>query len=159
MLEKFITSMNTDQIDKINVEEVMTRCPETVDEDSNISVAHILMKGKQIRHLPVVHLGKLTGVLSDRDLKMVSLLPQKDKISVSEVMTRSPVTVEETSSLISVLKTMVWTKVGSVVVMGRTGKIAGIFTTQDALRLLLKERGLYLPAPTAWPDCGEDEED
>ena len=41
----------------------------TVDEDFSLMKASKLMKERSVKHLPVVKNGRLTGIVSDRDLK------------------------------------------------------------------------------------------
>ena len=54
---------------------IMTPNPITFDASTEISVAISVMSEKKIRHLPVTEGGKLTGVVSYRDL-VSYLLPQ-----------------------------------------------------------------------------------
>lgn len=54
---------------------IMTPNPITFDSSTEISVAITVMSEKKIRHLPVTEGGKLTGVVSYRDL-VSYLLPQ-----------------------------------------------------------------------------------
>ena len=73
-------------------------------------------------------------------------------------MTARPVTVSEATPVLQAVSMMAAKKYGCLVVTGPTGEVAGIFTSQDALRLLVGERGLNLPAPTGYPlrECDVD---
>jgi FOG: CBS domain len=52
----------------------MTKNPITIYFDENLEKATLLMKEKNIRHLPVINKeGKLIGMLSSRDIIKVSL--------------------------------------------------------------------------------------
>ena len=51
------------------VKDWMSREVITVEEDVSIMKASKLMKEKGFQHLPVVRQGRLTGIVSDRDLK------------------------------------------------------------------------------------------
>lgn len=50
------------------VNDAMTQEPITVGPDDGLDRASMLMKQGRLRHLPVVHHGKLVGLLSERDL-------------------------------------------------------------------------------------------
>jgi acetoin utilization protein AcuB len=134
----------------MKMREAMTLSPLTVDEDSQLTKAVHLMREKKIRHLPVVHDGKLRGILSERDTRAVALLPDLEKFSVSDVMTRKPSVVGEHILVLDAVLKMAEKKIGCLVVTGESESVVGIFTTQDALYLLLRERGHQIPASTAW---------
>ena len=51
----------------------MTKDPKTVGPDDSLTRAADLMQESRINHLPVVEEGKLVGILSDTDLRNVSL--------------------------------------------------------------------------------------
>ena len=53
--------------DRTPLSDVMTRCPITVDLDTSVRDALRRMFGNGLRHLPIVHSGKVVGVVSMRD--------------------------------------------------------------------------------------------
>jgi CBS domain-containing protein len=59
------------------VEQVMTQNPVVVDAQSSVEHCMRIMNQAKCRHLPVVHEGKLVGMISMRDLLLFSLT-QKD---------------------------------------------------------------------------------
>ena len=61
------------------VQHWMTRDVVAVEADTPFLEARLILKDKKIRHLPVVERGKLVGVVTDRDLKMVEILGYKEK--------------------------------------------------------------------------------
>ena len=86
------------------VKDWMTREVITVEEDVSIMKASKMMKEKGFQHLPVLRKGRLTGIVSDRDLKEAH--PSKattldihelyyllDKLKVEKVMSKNPYTV------------------------------------------------------------------
>jgi acetoin utilization protein AcuB len=96
------------------------------------------MRTLGIRHLPVVDAGVLLGVLSDRDVRAVELLPGgPDALKVEQAMAREPYFVQVDASVRDVAAHMAVEKLGSAVVMDR-GNVVGIFTTVDALRALVE---------------------
>lgn len=119
------------------IADFMTETPHTVGSEQTISFAQGLMREHHFRHLPVLHGGELSGVVSDRDLGLVAGLNDinPDDTRVEEAMTTEPYTVTRDTSLREILQQMAEHKYGSAVVMeGR--KVIGIFTTHDAINLL-----------------------
>lgn len=115
----------------------MTPSPATIEASRSLAEAHRTMRRHGIRHLPVVRDGSLVGILSLRDLHLLETLRDVDpeKVTVDEAMTRSPYTVEPGSSVEQVAQTLADNKWGSAVVIDG-GKVVGMFTTTDALKLL-----------------------
>ncbi len=117
----------------------MTPSPATIQADRSLAEAHRLMRRHGIRHLPVLAGGALVGILSVRDLHLLETLRGVDpeKVAVDEAMTRSPYTVEPDAPVEKVAETLARHKWGSAVVVD-AGKVVGMFTTTDALRLLAR---------------------
>ena len=115
------------------IKKYMTTDVQTIGDEQPMSVAHEMMRARQIRHLPVLHQGKLIGVVSDRDLRLVEALQNTapDEIAVSEAMTSDVYTVGPDAALDEVVSSMAQTKRGSAVVVDH-GHVVGIFTTVDA---------------------------
>jgi len=95
------------------------------------------MQQHAIRHLPVMEAGKLVGMLSDRDVRLVQDPKQKappDDRTVGDICTRDIYVVRLTDPLDRVLTEMARRNIGSAVVV-KQGRLAGIFTVTDACRL------------------------
>jgi len=116
-----------------HIKKYMTTDVQTIGDEQPMSVAHQMMRKQRIRHLPVLHQGKLIGVVSDRDLRLIESLQDVDpsKIAVSEAMTSDVYTVSPDASLDEVVTSMAASKHGSAVVVDH-GHVVGIFTTVDA---------------------------
>jgi len=116
-----------------HIQKYMSTDVQTIGDEQPMSVAHRLMREQQIRHLPVLHQGRLVGIVSDRDLRLIETLRDVDptKISVSEAMTPEPYVVSPEAALDEVVSTMAHKKYGSAVVTDH-GRVVGIFTTVDA---------------------------
>lgn len=97
-----------------------------------------MMREHRIRHLPVLHGGRLVGIITDRDLGLVESLKDVDpaKVTVEEGMSSVVYAVAPTTPLADVVRAMADHKYGSVVVMVKE-KVVGIFTTVDLCRVLL----------------------
>lgn len=116
-----------------HIEKYMTTNVQTIGDEQTMSVAHRLMRENHIRHLPVLHQGKLVGILTDRDLNLIETLSDVDPklVAVSEAMTPDPYVVGPDTLLDEVVSTMATKKYGSAVVCDN-GTVVGIFTTVDA---------------------------
>ena len=62
----------------------MSLTPYTIGCGRSIADAHDLMRAHHIRHLPVLDGGRVVGVVSERDLILVSSLPGLDARTVPE---------------------------------------------------------------------------
>jgi acetoin utilization protein AcuB len=115
------------------IKKYMTTDVQTIGDEQPMSVAHTLMRNQHIRHLPVLHQGKVVGIVTDRDLRLVETFQDVDptKIPVSEAMTPDPYVVNPEASLDEVVSTMAAKKYGSAVISDH-GHVVGIFTTVDA---------------------------
>ena len=115
----------------------MTSSPATIEADRSLAEAHRVMRRHGIRHLPVTAAGSLVGILSLRDLHLLETLRGVDpeKVTVDEAMTRSPYSVDPGAPVEEVARILADNKWGSAVVVDG-GKVVGMFTTTDALKLL-----------------------
>jgi len=117
------------------IKKYMTTDIQTIGDDQPMSVARRMMRQEHIRHLPVLHQGKVVGIVTDRDLRLVETLRDVDptKVAVSEAMTQDLYEVSPDAALDEVVSTMAAKKYGSAVVTDH-GHVVGIFTTVDACR-------------------------
>ncbi len=119
------------------VAETMTRAPHTIGADQPLAEAERRMHEFRVRHLPVLDGGRLVGIVSDRDVALVSGLPGVDAsaIKVADAMSQDPYTVTSNTPLDEVAETMAKNRYGSAIVVD-DGQVSGVFTTTDALRVL-----------------------
>lgn len=122
------------------IQEFTTPYPVTVREDSSIEELQELIKNLKVRHIPVVSDGKAVGIISDRDLRIVSALSAREKflVKASDLMTSDPVTFQGNASIEDVILQMSEEKIGSVLVNDAQGNLQGIFTVTDALGILIE---------------------
>lgn len=120
-----------------SVSQFMTTHPVTVNHASTLTVARYLMQTHEIRHLPVVGDGRLVGIVSEQDVRLLESSAQfdPDLVLVEQAMTPNPFIVTGDTALDEVTEIMAEHKYGSVIVMGRDG-IEGIFTAVDACQAL-----------------------
>jgi len=120
------------------VSEVMTPSPATAVENELVLVARERMEQRHCRHLPVLRDEVVVGILSARDLDVVSAIANRalDRLVVADVMVTRPYVALFDTPLVDVLAEMEQRKLGATIVIGPYGGVAGIFTAIDALRLL-----------------------
>ena len=116
--------------------------------DLRLYQALALMEQKHIRHLPLVEEGVLVGILTDRDVKRhmsAAFRTDHEKaedrasmlVTVADVMTRDPYSVNPATPLREIVKAMIEHKYGAVPVVDAARRPVGIITSIDLLRLLL----------------------
>jgi acetoin utilization protein AcuB len=120
-----------------SIEHFMTPHPHTIRRDQTLSAAHAQMRALGARHLPVLDGGRLVGILSQRDLFFVETLRDVDpaKVLVEDAMSPDVYVVPPEKPLGEVAAHMVERKYGCAVI-ARGSHLLGIFTTNDALRVL-----------------------
>jgi len=127
----------------------------TVDEDTSMMKASIIMKENKIRCLPVVDKGgKVVGIVTDRDLRDAS--PSKattldvyelnyllSSMKVRDIMTKEIVYVrpDETAEFAALL--MLENKISSLPVVNNKNRLVGIITQTDIFKLLISIAGVY----------------
>ena len=130
---------------------LMTPQPLTIGRDQPLLNAHRLMRDHRVRHLPVLERGELVGIVSQRDLYFLETLRGVDVEDdiVEDAMTSDTYAVAPDAPIAAVAKHMARHRYGCAVVIER-GRVAGIFTATDALRLV---SALAPPAGSAKPSA------
>jgi len=127
----------------------------TVEEDTSMMKASIIMKENKIRCLPVVDKGgKVVGIVTDRDLRDAS--PSKattldvyelnyllSSMKIRDIMTKEIVYVrpDETAEFAALL--MLENKISSLPVVNNKNRLVGIITQTDIFKLLISIAGVY----------------
>ena len=118
------------------IEKFMTTMPHTINKDMSIKTAMGMMREFHIRHLPVEEAGKLVGLVSDRDIKLASSFTHEGEITVEDIMTPDPYTIAPHTPVDSVVLNMAEHKYGCAIIKQENGKVVGVFTATDGLRVL-----------------------
>ncbi|MFO7563866.1 MAG: CBS domain-containing protein [Enhygromyxa sp.] len=120
------------------IAECMTTHPVSIPADASLADACERMHEHDIRHLPVIDRGRVVGLVSERDLAVVSGIPgiDKQRVEVTEAMVANPYVVAPETPLEEVVAVMHEHKLGTAVVMAE-GEVRGIFSVVDALAVLL----------------------
>jgi acetoin utilization protein AcuB len=121
-----------------SIDRFMTPDPHCIGRDQTLLVAHERMRALGVRHLPVLDGGKLVGLVSQRDLFFVETLRDVDPaaVPVEDAMSEDVYVVPPDRALGEVAARMAERKYGCTVI-ANGDKICGIFTTSDALRVLV----------------------
>ena len=117
------------------IRDYMTPGPHTIGREQSLVAARQTMRKNDIRHLPVLHGGELVGVVSDRELEVMEVLPGSKQLAVEDAMVPSVYTTSEDTPLATVAADMSRLKLGSAVVVNG-GHVVGMFTATDGLRAL-----------------------
>ena len=122
----------------LRIQDVMTPLVHTIGAEQSLAAAHYRMNEYQIRHLPVLHGGRVVGLVSMGDLHLIETLKgvTPDKVRVEEAMTSDIYAVEGDALVSEVAAHLAERKLGSAIVVDGNGGLVGLFTTSDALRTL-----------------------
>ena len=131
----------------------MSKDPITVEEEASMQDASSIMRENNVRMLPVLKNGKLTGMISDSDLKRASasdatlldiheLLYLISKIKVRDIMSKPPITVPEDFTVEETAQVLMEHNISGVAVMDEDAKLVGIITRYDVFKILISLSGL-----------------
>jgi len=134
------------------VKDRMSKRVITIDEDTTIMNALSIMRDNGIRRLPVTKDQKITGIVTDRDLKEAT--PSKatsldvheiyrllSEIKVKDIMSRDLLTIGPDESIEKAAMLMLNRKISGLPVM-EEGGLVGIITETDIFRALVDISGL-----------------
>lgn len=137
------------------VRDIMSKSPITVASDTPVLEARNLMVKEHIRHLLVTDGSLLTGIVTDRDIRLN--LPSQattlsvweinyllTKLTVGNVMSHSVLTVGPDRDARDAARLMLDHKIGALPVVD-TGRLIGIVTETDLLRAFVMSSGTAEP--------------
>lgn len=151
----------------MNVRDIMTRNPITIEPDAAVGTAIDLMVERRIRHLPVVdQAGTVVGVITDRDLRSAALAPALEEylsesarrrlreigttleaLRVRDAMTPRPITTSPEVTARQAAAIMLEHRIGSLPVV-ENGRLVGVLTDRDAVKAV----ALQMPTMKRVPD-------
>jgi acetoin utilization protein AcuB len=132
----------------VTARELMTENPVTVPATAKARQAVQLLQTLEIRHLPVVdETGELVGMLSDRDLRALSIpyligdeyvgnVAAARDLSVASLMNADVLSVTPDAGAWEIVDLMLDNKIGAVPVTEADGTLVGIVSYVDLLRQL-----------------------
>ena len=118
------------------IREVMTSNPSTVEPDKSVVEAARIMKQEDAGVVPVTENGRLTGMVTDRDIAIRVVAEGKDPEStpVREVASTHLVTVDPQQDLDEALRLMAQHKVRRLPVVEEDGRLVGVLAQADVAR-------------------------
>ena len=135
------------------VKDQMTVNPVTVTSATTIADAAELMKKHRFRRLPVVDIGKLVGIVTDRDLRKASpssattlSVHEADyllsKASIKDIMTKKVLCIDSEAPIEEAALVMYNNRIGGVPVVDKNQDVVGIITETDIFKCLVDIMGL-----------------
>ncbi|MFQ5657142.1 MAG: CBS domain-containing protein [Candidatus Methylomirabilales bacterium] len=128
----------------MKVDERMTPNVIVAGPSDSVRAAWGLLREHKIRHLPVVEDGKLIGIVTDRDIRLVfpsaitsghgdeDPIDALEKVSLREIMTKRVVTVAAQASILDAARVLLEKRIGGLPVV-EGGCLVGIITKDDIL--------------------------
>ena len=124
---------------------------QTVKEED--SLAHVIevMRKYEIRILPVMHNGQIVGIISDRDVKKVSIpehvppgtiFSENHTLSAGSVMTKGAISVSPLHTVEEAAELLLVNKISGVPVLDESRKLVGIITQSDLFRAMVSMTGI-----------------
>ncbi|MGO9061003.1 MAG: CBS domain-containing protein [Candidatus Binataceae bacterium] len=113
----------------------MTRSPQTVEPQSNLAEVSERMRKGGLRCMPVMDNGHLVGIITDHDVR--SHAEELEDVEALDAMTTDVVTITPDTSIQEAARLLIECKVGGLPVL-KDGILAGIITTEDILKFLLR---------------------
>jgi acetoin utilization protein AcuB len=119
------------------VRHFMSPAPHTIGADQPVSIAGEIMIEHHLHCLPVLRAGHIVGILSERDVQLVSGLPTVNPahVMVEEAMSEDVYTVSPDTPLEQVATAIAHREYGAAMVTEH-GRVTGVLTTIDALAAL-----------------------
>jgi acetoin utilization protein AcuB len=112
----------------------------TIERECSIADARALLRKHRFRQLPVMHKDRLSGIVTDRDLRGASAA----KGTVSDVMTAKPSVVGPDAPIDEAARLLRTLKVGALPVVDHV-TLVGIITTSDVLDAFVQLCGVTEP--------------
>lgn len=130
------------------VKDIMTQKVVAIDPAMPIADVNLLMEEHNIRHFPILDEGKLVGIVSDRDIRLIGSEHPKSpkgvslKDAVSKIMISSVLTAHPLDAIEEAAKVLEEHKIGAMPVL-EGDELVGIVTGIDFLKALVRLTGVY----------------
>jgi len=130
-------------MEQVLVRDIMQEKVVTISAGDSLSTAEDIMRLGQVRHMPVVHRGKLVGVVSERDLLRISLSGLNEggneerraflhALDIGRAMSTPPIVVEPFASVEKAALLLAEHKIGCLPVVDGD-ELVGLVTATDLL--------------------------
>ena len=125
----------------------------TADAKTTMQDAITLMTDHNIGMLPVTDQGKLTGIVTDRDIRRASpsdtvlldvrhIMYHLSRVEVGTIMTPDPVTVPPDYTLDETAEVLLKKRISGCPVVDAGGTVVGVITKNDIFRAIISVAGL-----------------
>ena len=117
----------------MNIANVMTKPPATCNASDSVAEAAKRMLDHDIGYLPVADHGKVSGVITDRDIVLRAVAAGKpaDTTPVREVMTHQVHTIAQDRPVEDAARHMQSNKVRRLLAVGPEGAVVGVVSVGD----------------------------
>ena len=126
----------------------------SVDEETSMMKAYVLMKDNNIRRLPVVRKGKLVGIVTDTDLKeacpstattldIYEINYLLSEVKVKESMSKDVIYVKPDETVEFAALLMLENKISGLPVVNDQQNLIGVITQTDIFKALIYISGVY----------------
>jgi CBS domain-containing protein len=117
----------------LRVADVMTAHPQTCSPFSSIVEASLVFRSADCGVIPVTEDGRPVGVLTDRDIALALGDHNGDlsRVTVGELMTKNPITVEDQTTLSLALSKLADEAVRRLLVVDANGQLRGVLSWAD----------------------------
>jgi CBS domain-containing protein len=119
-----------------SITDLMTANPCAIEADKPVAYAAKMMQQERVGLAPIVDGGRLVGTLTDRDIVTRVVAQGKDpqSVTVREVASTDPVTIEPQQDLDEALQLMASHQVRRLPVVEEDGRLIGIVAQADIAR-------------------------
>lgn len=132
------------------VRDWMTREVITAAPDTGLLDADKLMRDHSIRRLPVMENGRLVGIVTYGDVRSARASTATSlstwemnyllsKLTLGEIMTKSPVTVDPDATIGEAAQIMLQQRISGLPVVDEHEKLVGIITESDIFRMVVHD--------------------
>ena len=119
-----------------SIRQIMTSNPSTIEPNQSVADAARIMKQEDAGVVPVTENGRLTGMVTDRDIAIRVVAEGKDPKSttVGEVASTNLVTLDPQQELDEALRLMAQHQVRRLPVVEEDGRLVGVVAQADVAR-------------------------
>ena len=117
----------------MKIKEIMTKNPQYVSSGDKLSLAAEKMRTLDVGFLPVVDSGKISGVLTDRDIIIRAIAKHKnpEEAKVKECMSSGSLTCYDDDDVKKAIKLMEDKQIRRLPIINHQNKIVGVVTIGD----------------------------
>lgn len=112
--------------------EIMTRSVKTASPRTTLREAALIMRAEDVGSIPVVENGKLTGIVTDRDIVIRAIAEGKNaETEIGDVMTAEIFSAKENDFVFEAIRLMGDKQIRRIPVVNDAGELVGIIAMAD----------------------------